>query len=113
MTDKLAAVLPLSVTLYHLVGEQRELLLVDASASEEECAVASVTVSVNAAGNVCSVHKGGSGGLAPTALFASLQAAHAVAKHLHSQVEEALQRERDEDRRRPLFAEKMWATAYC
>lgn len=106
VTDKLAAVLPLSVTLYQL-GGHRELLLADASAAEEACATAFVTVSVNAAGKVCSVHKGGRGALAPTALFAALQAAHSVAKQLHSQVEKTLQRERSEDQMRPPFAEKM------
>jgi exosome complex component RRP42 len=111
----LAARLPLSVTLYQMrpttVGDnnpvQRELLLVDASVAEEACACATVTVSVNAAGRVCSVHKGGAGGLAPAALFAALQAAHATAKTLHAAVESALAREREADRKRTKFAEKM------
>lgn len=47
--------------------------VVDATAEEEACAAGFVRVAVNAAGNLCSIVKGGTGGVAPAALLALLE----------------------------------------
>lgn len=47
--------------------------MIDATAEEEACMSARITVAVNKQGKICSVQKAASGGLAPTALLEMLK----------------------------------------
>jgi exosome complex component RRP42 len=62
---------PVLVSLFQI----GELHVVDASAEEEACARGHMLVAVNKAGSVCSVHKGGRGGVTPAVLVEMLRLA--------------------------------------
>eukprot|EP01116_Phalansterium_solitarium_P009255 TRINITY_DN23328_c0_g1_i1.p3 TRINITY_DN23328_c0_g1~~TRINITY_DN23328_c0_g1_i1.p3 ORF type:complete len:283 (+),score=87.97 TRINITY_DN23328_c0_g1_i1:1429-2277(+) len=81
--------LPVAVTLTRIGTGY----VVDARPEEEACESAHVTVSVNRQGNFCGVHKGGPGGLEPSALAEMMHAGHKLATHILARIEVATKHE--------------------
>jgi exosome complex component RRP42 len=68
--------------------------VVDCLMEEEMCMTARVTVAVNKSGNICTLQKGGRGGLEPTYMLQMIQAACKLGQQMILKLDEALAQEK-------------------
>eukprot|EP01104_Vermistella_antarctica_P009986 TRINITY_DN2633_c0_g1_i1.p1 TRINITY_DN2633_c0_g1~~TRINITY_DN2633_c0_g1_i1.p1 ORF type:complete len:293 (+),score=58.27 TRINITY_DN2633_c0_g1_i1:198-1076(+) len=80
---------PVCITLTKVAGE----FIVDSTIDEELCMEARLTVAVNLQGKVCSIQKGGPGGLSPDTVSNMLETAKELGRNILDKQDEALKRE--------------------
>lgn len=91
---------PICVTLTKIGSS----FVVDATLEEELCMKARLTVGINKKGNICSMHKGGPGGVFPSSIEEMLQAARKVGLQLLSHLDQLLtfEEKKSKDQKRKL-----------
>jgi len=71
--------------------------VVDATAEEEQCMSACLSLSVNKGGQICGIHKAGPGGISPTALQEMLKCGRRLGQELLTKLESLLTKKERED----------------
>jgi len=71
--------------------------VVDATAEEEQCMAACLSVSVNNKGKICGMHKTGPGGISPTALQEMIKCGRRIGLELLSRLDVAINKKKEED----------------
>jgi len=78
--------------------------VVDATIEEELCVNVRLTIGVNKNGNICTVQKGGQGGLDPSSMYEMLNHSRKIGQQLLQKLDEALVTEQKQSRKLGFFA---------
>jgi len=71
--------------------------VVDATAEEEQCMAACLSISVNKKGRICGMHKTGPGGISPSALQEMIKCGRHIGLELLAKLDIAINKKKEED----------------